>query len=178
MLLYPYLGLLVIVLALCTAQGRPFSYRVGYFRLLHPACAVIPLLMILNGLSPYLGLKTQNSLTMFSNLQTEGNQWNHILLPEAMRIFDFQTDLVELVDSSDSMLSRHAKSRKRWVFFEFHRYLSQHPEVSVTFDHAGARRRVERVGDDPVLSQPPGFALRKVLWFRTVSRPEANGHRF
>ena len=177
MLLYPYLAALAAVLALCTRQGGPYLYRARPFSLSHPVCALIPLLMIFNGLCPYLGLKTQSSLTMFSNLQTEGDQWNHVFLPPAMRTFGYQDDLVEIIDSTDPMLAEHAKRRKRWVFFEFHRYLSQHPTTSVTFEHTDELHRGRQVGDHPVLSQPPRLALRKALWFRTVPPPDANGHR-
>ena len=177
MLIYPYTAALIAILALCTLQGGPFAYRSRPFTLPHPVCALIPLLMVLNGLCPYLGLKTESSFTMFSNLQTEGDQWNHVLLPAAMRVFDYQNDLVTVVDSSDPTLAQHAKDHKRWVFFEFRRYLSHHPNVSVTFEHTGKRHSVRRVGDHPVLSQPPLLALQKTLWFRTVSPPESNGHR-
>ncbi|HIE71964.1 MAG TPA: hypothetical protein EYP98_18285, partial [Planctomycetes bacterium] len=38
----------------------------------------IVFVVFLNGASPYLGLKTEHSFAMFSNLQTEGDEWNHL----------------------------------------------------------------------------------------------------
>jgi len=56
--------------------------------------AVIPVLAILNGLCPYLGLKTQTSFAMFSNIRTEQKQFNHFFMPPAMQIFDFQKEVI------------------------------------------------------------------------------------
>ena len=47
-----------------------------------------PALVFLNALTPYVGLKTQNSWTMYSNLQTEPGRWNHSLIPEVVRLPD------------------------------------------------------------------------------------------
>lgn len=44
-------------------------------------------LFVLNGFAPYLGLKNVASLTMSSNLVTEGGQWNHLWVPRALNVF-------------------------------------------------------------------------------------------
>lgn len=50
------------------------------------------------GASNYLGLRTAGNFSMFSNLRTEGETSNHILLPRnQLRIFSFQDDLVEIL---------------------------------------------------------------------------------
>lgn len=43
-------------------------------------------LFILNGFSPYLGLKTEFCLAMFSNLRCE--PWRHLVIPANWRLFD------------------------------------------------------------------------------------------
>ena len=45
--------------------------------------------MLFLGLMPYLGLRTEATFSMFSNLQTE-NGWNHVLLPERLRVARLQ----------------------------------------------------------------------------------------
>lgn len=52
----------------------------------------------MNGLSPYLGLKTHNTCTMFSNLQVEGGRTNHLFMP-AWQPFGYLRDGVLIVDS-------------------------------------------------------------------------------
>jgi hypothetical protein len=64
---------------------------------------VVPILIVavltLNAASPYLGLKTMWSLTMYSNLRTEPGEWNHLLVPEQTRVFTWQDDLVTVHDA-------------------------------------------------------------------------------
>lgn len=155
-------------------RERKVEYAQGAFRFAHPVLILGPLVLILNGLCPYLGLKTQNSYTMYSNLQTEGDQWNHSFMPRAMRVFDYQNDLVRILESSDKKLQACADQNQWWVWFEFQRYCATHPDVAVHYEYKGKRANVARTGDDPVLSKKPPYLLSKVLWFRPVHRPETN----
>ena len=61
--------------------------------------AVFPALIFLWAAIPYTGLSTNGSLTMFSNLVTAPGRGNHLLIDtDATGIFDFQNDLVRVVD--------------------------------------------------------------------------------
>jgi hypothetical protein len=107
-----YAAAMAAVLAGCLRQGGPSGYEPGPFHLAHPVWAVAPVLVALNALTPYVGLKTQNAFTMYSNLQTEQGVWNHLFLPEAMRVFELQDDLVEIVNADDERRAeRHAPGR-------------------------------------------------------------------
>jgi hypothetical protein len=162
-----FAAVLTVTMAVCLRQKR-VAYASGGFRLQHALCAAGPVVLILNGLSPYLGLKTQNSFAMYSNLQTEGDQWNHLLIPRAVRIFPLQDDLVGIVSSSEPRLNRWAQSGNRAVYFQFRNDVVEYPRASVTYDLAGRRTVVAHVADDPTLSQAPNRLLRKILWFRPV----------
>jgi hypothetical protein len=155
-------------------DGRPVIPRERAFRLTHPAWAVVLLVVVANALSPYVGLKTQVSFTMYSNLQTEADQWNHELIPEAVRVFDLQDDVVRVTASSDERLSAAAEDGTRFVWHDFHRHLRKHPDASVTYERAGRRFVVARAGDDPVLSRGESLAERKLLEFRDVPVAEKN----
>lgn len=148
------------------------------FRPKHWICLLGPLLLIFNGLNPYLGLRTESSFTMFSNLQTEGNQWNHLFMPPAMRIFPLQTDLVTVISSSDPAMQKAAEQGTRFTYWHFHQLLSQKPETAITYVYQGQKSVLARVGDDPVLSQPVDPLSEKILWMRSVPTPENNtcGH--
>jgi hypothetical protein len=50
-------------------------------------------LMLFTGFGPYLGLRTQISYAMFSNLRTEERP-NHFFIPEAVKVFSSQQDMV------------------------------------------------------------------------------------
>ena len=51
---------------------------------------LLPVLVVLNGSSPYLGLKTETSFAMFSNLRTIGGLSNHLLVGAGVQVFDYQ----------------------------------------------------------------------------------------
>lgn len=173
----PYAAIVGGIAALAILDGRPVVQRQRAFRLTHPAWAIVLLLVVANAISPYLGLKTQVSFTMYSNLQTEGDQWNHSLVPDSVRVFDLQDDLVRIVDSSDERLDEAAKSGTRFVWHDFRRHMLDHPDESVTYEQDGRRFAVSRAGDDPRLSEDETFVERKLLQFRDVPTAEDNGCR-
>jgi len=131
-------------------------------------------LVILNGLSPYLGLKTQSDFTMYSNLQTEAGHWNHELLPEGMRVFHFQDHLVRIVASSDPELAEAADRDREWVLFALRDWANDHPDASLTYELDGTVHTAPHVGDDPVLGDAPNPVLSKLFLFRDV--PPASGN--
>jgi hypothetical protein len=93
--------ILVVCVWLRHSAGLGHAQRIG----LGHALAFVPILLItVAGFAPYIGLKTEASFTMFSNLRTEGHLWNHLLLPQSMRVFRFQDELIKVVETSDPCL--------------------------------------------------------------------------
>jgi hypothetical protein len=71
----------------------------------HPnVTLLVPLLMFVNGASPFLGFKTEYSFAMYSNLRTEGGRTNHVLWRMPLSVFGYQKDLVELLPGTDERL--------------------------------------------------------------------------
>jgi hypothetical protein len=177
---------LVVVPALFTIwmlamrAGKP-GWRSGA-ELLRPYHAIyaIPLaLVVLNGALPYLGLKTETSFSMFSNLRTEGGSSNHLIVRRPLRLGTYQDDLVAIVASSDPELRRVAEAGFRLPYFEFRSYLSRKlragvPDLEVTYRRGGAERSIRFPLDDPALSRPDPWLPRKLLYFRPVA-PEDRG---
>jgi hypothetical protein len=141
----------------------------SHLRVSHPAYLAGLLLLLMNGLSPYLGLKTEHSFTMFSNLATEGTRWNHFVMPRQAKIFGMQDDLVQIVGSSDQRFRGFAARRAALPYLKFRTLMAQYPHIRISYERGGQRFDVPRVGDDPVLSQPPGWLVTKVMDFRPVS---------
>lgn len=133
-----------------------------------PLLLLAPLLTALNGASPYLGLKTEHAFSMYSNLRTEALEWNHLLLPRALRVFPYQNELVRVTDSSDPELARLVRPPARLVPFELRRRAQRAPRASLEYVRGGLPTRVERVEDDPFLAAPLPPLLRKLLLFRPV----------
>lgn len=132
--------------------------------------ALAPALLVANGLTPYVGLKTESSFAMFSNLRTEGGQWNHLVLSPAARVAGYQDDLVRVLDSSDPELRRLARRGALVPFFEFRVRVGTRPDASVTYERAGHVYRVAHIADAPELARPTRLQ-RTFLRFRTVDPP-------
>jgi hypothetical protein len=77
-----------------------------------PVLAVVPLLLIVNGATPHLGIRNTLAFAMYSNLRTEGGRTNHLFLPATLQMFDHERDLVTIVSSSDPVLA--GLSRRQW----------------------------------------------------------------
>jgi hypothetical protein len=109
--------------------------------------AFLPILFFINGASPYLGLKTENTISMFSNLHTEGRETNHLIhgvLPFGAR---YQDDIIRIISTSDPEAFTSAFDTRSgirtlsnnvgFVRFEFDRILATHPEIQATFLYQG-----------------------------------------
>jgi hypothetical protein len=141
-----------------------------------PALAIVPLLTLLNGVSPYLGLKTEASFAMFSNLRTETSS-NHLLVRQSVDLLGLQSDLVTIESSTDDQLQQIAERGYLLPLWELQAYVRARTEVSgpdftVTYTRKGVRRSVERAGRDAELSRQGQFLARKLVAFRPVA---ANG---
>lgn len=62
------------------------------------------ILATLNGVSPYIGLKTQATWSLFSNLHVEGGESNHWLIPVWFQIFGYTKEVVTVTKSNVPLL--------------------------------------------------------------------------
>ncbi|MEO6318427.1 MAG: HTTM domain-containing protein [Acidimicrobiales bacterium] len=164
------------ILALCALADRtPVRFAPHPLRLASPVWLLGPLLVVANALSPYVGLKTQSTFTMYSNLQTEGAQWNHAILPESLKRFDLQDDLVTIVASNDPAMQRAAENDRRWVWAALRSWAQRHEDASITYEHDGKRYTAPRAGADERLAM--GSVLTRLAFFRDVPPTPGNNCR-
>jgi hypothetical protein len=133
----------------------------------------LPCVVLLNGFNPYLGLRTQLSFSMFSNLRTEGGASNHLFMPRLMSLGSYQEDLVEIVDTDDADLLEYHNSQLLLPYFEFRRLVSGLEDISVSYLRGGARhtfRCVAGTCNDAELAQPYSGLMRRLLYFRPVDK--------
>jgi hypothetical protein len=161
-----YASVLIGGFIVLLARDRP-RWPVGRqaFRLMHPALALLPALVILTGVTPYLGLKTELAFAMYSNLRTEGGRSNHLIIPASWQIFDYQRDLVQVTASSDRALQATANKHEQIPYFE----LRRHPTASVSYVRAGVAHSFDHIRDDPHNPGTPSWIASKWLIFRPVS---------
>lgn len=73
---------------------------------------VTPMLILVLGLAPYVGLGTERAFGMYSNVRTEGGRSNHLIMRPWMQLFDFQRDLAVVVqDAGQRVVPRQSKQR-------------------------------------------------------------------
>lgn len=128
-------GAILLVLSRWATPGPPL-HPTRSPRIPHPLLLVGILVVVVNGLCPYLGLKTDTSFEMFSGLRTEPGAWNHLVVPEAVRVFGYQDQLVRVVTSNDPALVARSSGGTRLVGFELDRYLRTHPGTVATYTTA------------------------------------------
>jgi hypothetical protein len=81
-------------------------------------------LAIVNGLTPYMELKTAYGFNMYSNLQTAQGVSNHFFFSRTMRLRDGYREPVEVLDSSDPGLLLYRDRRYLIAYPQFQRYLA------------------------------------------------------
>lgn len=136
---------------------------------------VFPLIVFLNGISPYIGLKTQTVFSMFSNLKTENGKTNHILIPNMYQIFNYQNEIVEIVDTNMEYLSPPDTWNKdkayNYLLFEFIKKLNTIEEGQVTFKVNDTTHYIEKRNDSIISSTidlNQNLILTKILLFRPI----------
>lgn len=108
---------------------------------------------------------------MFSNLRTEGADWNHFFLPRALKVFDNQDDIVEIQESSDFWLTRFREREERINYVELRRRASRRSaaDLTVTYLRGGTRHQVDRsIDPNHEIFQPLRGFSSWLEWYRPV----------
>ncbi|MDA7920406.1 HTTM domain-containing protein [Verrucomicrobiales bacterium] len=143
------------------------------------------ILVLLNGVYPWIGGRTQTSFSMYSNLRSEGES-NHMLF-KRRDLFKLQSEMVEVLQSAPNILAPSERPRGIQQFanighriipwFEFRRLVSEMPgDFEVTYLHEGEEKTLGRkdgrdFGEEAAFEPLPLFA-RKFLWFRRLETLE------
>lgn len=129
--------------------------------------------LVLTAAMPYLGLKTRTAFTMYSNIRTEPGYWNHLLVPESARLFDWQAGEVRVLGTDDAALTAEieAAGAERTVLLGLRRIVAEFPEATVRYELDGVERVAAPVSSDPVLGEP----LPPVQDWLAAMRPYVEG---
>ncbi|MBW3603377.1 MAG: hypothetical protein KY460_00470 [Actinobacteria bacterium] len=113
------------------ATRRPAATHLGRFDV---AAAVLVALVVLNGVTPYIGLKTAFGWNMYANLVTSGGRSNHLLVPGVAPAVD--AEYVVVTAASEEALRAYVGSG--WAVPErnLRDHLAAHPRATVTFERA------------------------------------------
>lgn len=129
------------------------------------ALLVVPALVLLNGLTPYLEVKTAYGWNMYSNLRTVAGESNHLLVTRTWDLRGEQVSRVTVLDASDPRL---LEEDRELVWSEFREYAHDHAEESVTYERRGVVHSAPSLASDPATDGQVSLFSRKVLSFRAV----------
>jgi hypothetical protein len=116
------------------------------------------LFLILYGMTPYLGLRTAGNFSMFSNLRTEGEVSNHLLLTNnPLKIWTYQEDVVHFIEIDDKLSKIGHKYRplkgNKLPVVEFRKLIFQWKEdgrkIPLIFEHSGKIFKTDDIVNDP-----------------------------
>lgn len=163
------------VFVLVSRRNAGTPERFGALVRVQPAAFwLIPALVFFNGMNPYLGLKTEKSFAMFSNLRTEGGVSNHLLISHPLYLTDLQLDLVEIKATNLETLRRVMADRQLITYFELRRAASEaQTDFFVRFVRHGAPQTVRvanGVSNQPALTRPYPWLVTKFVRFRPVDQ--------
>jgi hypothetical protein len=157
----PYL-LAVIWVAAGTVASRPLDWRIG------PAGVVLVGLVFLNGLTPYLELKTAYGWNMYSNLVTVDGESNHLLVRGTLPLRDGHENLVTIVKSDDPGLQAYSEGGYLLPWPSLRYYLAANPDVALTYERGDEVAEVARAGDSDLADPIP-------WWWRWMPLRAVNG---
>jgi hypothetical protein len=170
-----YGGVTMILLADAALSHLPWQGHPGPRRPLW--LYAIPATLFIICLAPYVGLRTEASIAMFSNLHTEAGVSNHLLLKEPAYLFPYQRDVAMIKASSDPDLQDFADRNLGLVMFTLKERLRNKPQAWVTYELNG--ERYERVTAQSIGAFTHANAWeRKLLIFKPVdfARPKVCTH--
>ena len=107
---------------------------------------LVPLLVVANGLTPYLEVKTAYGWNMYANLRTVDGDSNHFVVRSTLPLTDEQADLVRIISTDDPGLTLYAEGGYALTWTQLRIYLSDLPACGSPTRGATDRGVVQRVG--------------------------------
>ncbi len=138
---------------------------------------LIPFLFFLNGLSPYLGLKTESSISMYSNLYVEGRTTNHLIHGVIPGFWNYSDEVITVIKSNDKSL----REGESFVRYDFDRRISNLQNVELTVK-SNLKRSLQKIstneGNWNNTYANAHWLMKKYLIFKPIdyTRPKICDH--
>jgi len=164
-----YASVLCVLVAVAVAgASRPLAWLPAGSQ--RSGVWIVPVLILLNGVAPLLGLKTRTAWQMYSNVRLEPDASNHFLFGRSLDVMGALRDPVSIVATESPSLRDVAGTDMTLPWIEFRRRLMLDP-AATTWLRRGERHVTTGV-DDPALGPPPPLLVRKLMTFRPLG-PQA-----
>jgi hypothetical protein len=169
-----------VVDALAVVLVVAFVVRGRAERLEHPMRLVgvprwlwlVPVVVVFNGLTPYLELKTAYGFNMYSNLVTADGETNHFLVPRTLPVNGNAADVVRIERTSDPGLNLYVSRGYDLPYLSLRAYLANHPTASIRYVRNGVVHDLAHASDEPDLVRPVSQLERKLLALRAVDQQD------
>lgn len=140
--------------------------------------ALVTMLYFANGIAPYFGLKTAQSINMFSNLRLESGVSNHLVFSSPPATFDYLENVAVITDTGGSRFLRYYQNFEFGiVYYDLLAHLSENTDLQIGFELNGRTYRNVDASDfaDDIATTLHHPFLRKWFHFLPVQfeRPEA-----
>ncbi len=138
---------------------------------------IVPVLFMLNGASPYLGLKTEGSIAMYSNLHIEAGETNHFIGGVLPFGAGYSTDVVTPIRSNSAGFDRqYVGEGMAIVRYALDRDLALYPDLVVEVQTPEGPKRTDEDWTNTYLSS--SWLAKKFLLFKPVDfgRPKLCTH--
>lgn len=98
---------------------------------------IVVVLFFLNCFSPYIGIKSAQSINMFANLQLENNRSNHLIMPTPF-MFDYMDDVITVQKvTPTSLIAFHQNLDYQIVYYGLLHILDDERQTVVTYKRNG-----------------------------------------
>lgn len=134
----------------------------------HLLFLIVPLLVVGNGLTPYLELKTGYGWNMYSNLRTVDGVSNHFIVRRTLPLTHDQTEPVRILDTNSAALARYRANGYALTWRQLRRYLADHPQTRITYQRGSEVVALRAAADRPELVEPVPAWREKIQLFRAI----------
>ena len=137
---------IIIYLLIKTRGGFNEPPDIRWFQPRNAIVYIFPLLILLNGFTPYLGIKNKGSWNMYSGLRTENGFTNHLFMAN-IYITPYMQEVC-IVDSSVDVPQNYFTG-ELMTFFHFLKFAYANPEAKVRFMLGDEFYSLDRIADHP-----------------------------
>jgi hypothetical protein len=159
---------ILVFVAIFAREGTISGQITDDLRPRYFAIGALSALFLVNGMLPFLGLKTGQTISMFSNLTTEGGESNHLLMARVPQLFGYQASLAEIVESEDPLYRGDHHRGYRYVEWSvLDRF--ERTGLATTYRVDGVETRMSQEDRDRVAASLPPRFLRSFFVFKPVN---------
>lgn len=169
---WSWLPFALFILWFVVSFGRPKKLETDHHFFLSQnwLITILATVFFIQCFSPYVGFKTQQTVNMFSSLRTEGGISNHLIFQKPIPLFNYQNDLVTILDSNDPWLLKIRDTGNEMVALDFFNYLARNPVVMAKYVHKGQEFEHTELTPEKVSAWKLSTFANKFMVFQTVPK--------